>query len=212
MKLSFVISFLFIIIFNMSSASAAPRKLRVETEDPNNPLVTLPCPSQEGVWKLKVKTTDGKVRVDQKRCYATIRPEIGAWLPIWKQGIMPTGGISGGIQLRLEPGWSLHFGGGFGGWNDSDELNGVTWFASATARIHVLDDVLRLGAGLGLDQQHLELDTKIQNFTGGGVLEIEVEAAHHLVVNGQLLLGEGGLYNQPPEFSWVFNLGVSYRF
>ena len=211
MKFSFIvvsIVFAFLNIFN-HPAAASDNKLRLVTD--KGTVYEQPCPNEEGVFEIYF-TEDGKRYSSVGRCYATVRFELGAWLPIWKQGIMPTGGISGGIQLRLEPGWSLHFGGGFGGWHDSDELNGITWYASATARIHVLDDVLRLGVGLGLDQQHLELDTKLQNFTGGGVLEIEVEAAHHLVVNGQLLLGEGGLYNQPPEFSWVFNLGVGYRF
>lgn len=206
---SFIICFLTLVsFFHINPAQASERTLKIVTD--KGTVYEMPCPNEEGIQELYY-TEDGKRYSQFKRCYATVRLEVGAWLPIWAQGLMPTGGVSGGMQLRLEPDVSLRLAGGFGGWINH-ELNGITWYASATARYHMPGDVLRLGVGLGITQQHLEGDSLIENFLVGGVIEAELELGHHFIVVNQLTLGTGGLYNQPTEFGWQDNFVLGYRF
>ena len=215
--ISFII--LFISFFSLNApASASDRKLKIVTDQ--GAIYEQPCPDDEGVFEIFYEEKIGedlygkdlyKLYSMKQRCYQTVRLEVGAWLPIWDDGFMATGGISGGMQLRLEPEWSLRLAGGVGAYDDS-MYNGITWYASATARYHVPGDILRIGLGLGLTQQHRGLDSLIQDYLGGGVVEAELEIDHHFVVNGQLGLGVGGLYNQPTGFAWGLNLVIGYRF
>lgn len=208
-KFSFIFIFVFNLFYSVSTAHALERKLKVTT--PKGTVYEQPCPNEDGMFEIYY-VEDGQEYKTEGRCYATLRGEVGLWIPVWSQGLMLSAGVTGALQIRFEEWLSARLAGGFGGWTNGDNANGVTWFGSATVRAHLLDDVLRLGVGLGLDQQHLELTHKMQNYVGGGVVEAELELARHVVINGQLLFGQGGVYNGEVDWTYGLNLSVTYRF
>lgn len=205
-------SFVFIFIINLiavSSANAEERKLRVVTE--KGTVYEQPCPNAEGIFEAYYRE-DGKEYTARNRCYATVRAELGVWLPFWSEGVMMTTGLNGGLQFRVEEWFSVRLAGGFGGWVNGDNANGITWYATATARFHLLDDVLRLGLGPEIAQQHFEATHRMANYRVGGAFEAEVELFRHWTVNTHFVLGEGGVYNGDVGMRTMLNVTLGYRF